>query len=233
MHDQHEQRHCGRRLTAGPVAAASVAVFALPAIVTGQEDVPEQPHQYPDDTFITINGTVESVRPGAFVLDYGDGELTIEIDEAGSGSESQVLERRDRVSVYGIIDDGLFDRRTLEAGGVYVERLDETIYVSSVDEEDGRGRGVLELPRGTDPRAVVVTGRVTDVDENEETFTLATGSRSLDVKLDPTPLIPLDDEDPGTPTVEIGDVVSVTGRMDEDFFDGFEMLADRITRPTE
>lgn len=230
--DLNRHRPRRRDVPAGAQAlsvASILAVGGLLSHVAAQDiEVDEKPYEYPNDTFITIDGTVVSATPGGFVLDYGGGDIVVEMDRGDGDVAVYAPTEGDEVSVYGLIDDGLFERRTIEAGGIYVERLDAHFDTRSTDEHDDPERGILELPDLAEPGQVTVNGTVTDVDRNEEQFVLDTGSRSIQVTLDPTPGTSITDEDPGTETVQVGSRVIVRGRIDDGFFEGREMIADVV-----
>src|SRR5687768_3293539 len=68
-----------------------------------------------DQNWINLEGRVVSKTPSAFVLDYGDGSVTVEMDDWDWFQEGQQLLVGDRVSVTGRVDRDLLDRATLEA----------------------------------------------------------------------------------------------------------------------
>lgn len=227
------EKHRARRAVTPRASAASLWVTALAAVSMLQTydsaaqdvDVAAKPFQYPDDTFITLNGTVASVRPDAFVLDFGGGEIVVEMDEGGPDLGERGLIEGDAVSVYGIIDDDFFASRTIDAGGVFVDRLNRTFYASTIDESDARQRSFLQLSRSHDPFETVVQGRVVELD-TQESLTLATGAGTLEVMLGPGALV--EDDDFTDRRIEVGDRVSVTGRIEDGFFDEREMVADAV-----
>jgi hypothetical protein len=59
-----------------------------------------------------------------------------------------------------------------------------------------------------------------------DTFTIDTGAKELTVETDALMYDPLDDE--GFQQIEVSDVVSVDGVVDEDFFTNNDLIADRI-----
>jgi len=170
-----------------------------------------------DDTFITLNGTVSAVEPDSFVLDSGGGEVVVTLAEGGPDLGERGLHEGDAVSVFGIVDDGLFGSKTIEAAGVYVDRLDRTFYASVVGDDDARQRSFLELTRSRNPFQIVVQGTVTDVSENQDGLTIAMGDETLDVRVEPEALVQTDDVT--SREIAVGDRVSVTGRVEESFFD--------------
>jgi len=112
--------------------AAILTVATIPA--TAQDM--EEPYEKPDDSWISISGTVESVRPDEFMLDYGEGVITVEMDDGDRDADAYELVKGDKVTVSGRIDDDLFEVAKIEAASVFVENLGTYFYASSVDEED-------------------------------------------------------------------------------------------------
>jgi len=182
-----------------------------------------KPYAQADATWISIDGTVDSVTADSFVLDYGPGLITVEMDDGDRDADGYKLAKGDKVRVSGMIDDDLFETRTIEASSVYVENLGTYFYASTIDEED-------TFVTYFDPVTVgktVVQGTVTDVDEEE--FVLNTGMRLLRVEVEEMPYNPLDDI--GYQKVRVDDRVSVVGDMDFDFFEiegRRELVADSV-----
>ena len=182
------------------------------------------PYDQPSDSWIVIDGTVESVMADRFILDYGDGVITVEMDDGDRDADGYVLAEEDRVSVSGRIDDDLFEDRTIEASSVYVENLGTTFHASPIDEESVGGPVAVV----TTPILVsrtIMEGTVTAIDDDE--FTLDTGVVEVEVETEMMPYDPLDDE--GYQQIQVGDRVRVTGQIDYDFFDGRVLDARTIT----
>lgn len=187
----------------------------------------QNPETAPDDTWLTVSGTVTSVAPQAFGLDYGDGILTVEMDDWDADSDAFKVMTGDRVTVSGIVDDDLFEARTLEASTVYVQDMNTTFYASPADEEDS-----FMLIDYSDPielSEMSLQGTVTDVDDEE--FTLMVGNAPVNVEVEELAYDPLDDE--GYQQIDIGDRVSVTGEMDYDFLEGSEFVAESVVTLSE
>jgi uncharacterized protein YdeI (BOF family) len=193
--------------------ATLVLFVAVPAMA-------EDPYMEPDDSWISLSGTVTAVTPDAFTLDYGKGMITVEMDDGDRDADAYKLIEGDKVTVNGIIDDGLFETRTIEASSVYVEKLDTYFYASAADEEDT----FVTYWSPVVVSRTVVQGTVTEV--NDEEFVLNTGARTVTVEVEEMPYNPLDDE--GYQKVDVGDRVSVTGTMDYDLFEGRELVADSL-----
>jgi uncharacterized protein YdeI (BOF family) len=193
--------------------ATLVLFVAVPAMA-------EDPYMEPDDSWISLSGTVTAVTPDAFALDYGKGMITVEMDDGDRDADAYKLIEGDKVTVNGIIDDDLFETRTIEASSVYVEKLDTYFYASAADEEDT----FVTYWSPVVVSRTVVQGTVTEV--NDEEFVLNTGARTVTVEVEEMPYNPLDDE--GYQKVDVGDRVSVTGTMDYDLFEGRELVADSL-----
>lgn len=192
---------------------------------TTRESGSTNPYLRANNTWITLSGTVESVGPNSFELAYGDsgedGRITVEMDDDDRDADGYALRNGDEVTVSGRIDDDSFASTSIEAGSVYVEKLGTYFFASSADEED---LPVVVASLEADPSATWVVGTVTGVSANE--FVLDRGVRSITVEVEDMAYDPLDDE--GYQRVEIGDVVSIAGNIDRDFFEGRELEARAI-----
>lgn len=200
--------------------------FALTASVTAALLAPsalaESPYTQPDDTWIRLDGTVVSVAPDTFTLDYGQGNVVVEMDDGDRDADAYKLVAGDRVTVSGFIDDDFYETTTIEAASVYVENIGTTFYASSFDEED--------ILTDIDPvviSAATLQGRVASIDAEEMTFTLDKGATELTVHVDEMPYNPLDDE--GYQQLAVGDIVSVSGHVDVELFEGRVFDADTVT----
>ncbi|MBD3219767.1 hypothetical protein GF314_00870 [bacterium] len=198
-------------MTAAVVLVAGLAVTAAAS---------NNPYLQPDDTWIAISGTVESVDRDAFRLDFGEGFVTVEMDDGDRDADGYKLVRGDKVTVQGAVDDDFHETTTIEAASVYVEKLGTSFHASAVDEED-------DWVHMTDPVVVsetIVEGTVTEV--GGDTFTLDGHARNIEVGVDEMPYDPLDDI--GYQKIETGDRVRVTGDMELAFFDEHEFEAHSI-----
>lgn len=208
-----------RHLMSGLLLVLPVTTPAIAA------NVGPYPYLKPDNSWISVSGKVTSTQPDAFTLNYGDDSLSrnirVEMDDWDWYQEGRLLEDGQKVRVHGRIHDDLYETRTIEAGSVYVEDLGTYFYASSVDEED--------YDYWIDYTPVViggthVRGTVTKVDGRE--FTINTGLRELIVDTDEMLYNPMDDK--GYQRVDKGDLLSVAGQMDYDFWEHRELKADRI-----
>jgi uncharacterized protein YdeI (BOF family) len=205
-----------RTLTA---LSATVILSALVAVPSAGQD----PYMQPDNSWISIDGTVESVGMDEFVLDYGDGVITVEMDDADRDADAYALAHGDRVRVTGKVDDDFLEVASIEAASVYVQNLGTYFYASAADEEDLRDDFVT-MTAPVHVGQTVLQGTVTDVEDDE--FTLDTGPRRITVETEEMPYDPMDDE--GYQHIRIGDRVSVSGDIDTDLFEGSELVAETI-----
>lgn len=182
----------------------------------------QNPYAKPDNSWISIHGTVTSVSADEFELDYGDGLISVEMDDGDRDADGYKLLKGDEVRVSGTIDDDFYKLTMIEAGSVYVKNIDTYFYASSIDEEDF-GYDVVS-PSITD---TVIKGTITSIDVGGDEFTLDTGLQELTVEVDELVLNPLDDE--GYRQLDVGDRVNVNGQIDNDLFEGRVFEADYVT----
>ena len=175
----------------------------------------------PDGNWINLEGRVVSKTATSFVLDYGDGNVTVEMDDWDWFKEARYLLVGDRVSVTGRIDRSLLDRATLEASSVYVHNLGTYFYASGEDEEDVATSTIYAIaPAG----AVDATGYVTAIEGRE--FTIGSAGGSMRVDTSRMANNPLDQE--GQPQVTLADRVYVWGSLDVDARERDELMADGV-----
>lgn len=198
------------------IRLTTLAVIAV--VMTAVPSIADNPYLKPNNSWISIDGEVKSVSADTFELNYGDGVITVEMDDGDRDADAYKFVEGDKVRVSGMIDDDLFERRTIEAGSVYVENLDTYFYASSIDEEDA------VLVTVTTPVIVsesIVQGEVVEIGTQE--FWVKAGGQKIEVEVDQMPYNPVDDK--GYLKVKVGDRVRVTGKMEDGFFGGREFEA--------
>lgn len=171
-----------------------------------------------DSEWISLTGKVASTQDGRFDLDYGRGRITVEIDDHDHlGRGGHALEAGDKVTVMGRIDDDLFERRTIEAGSIYVDKLNTYFHADPEDEEGGYYSYPVSR-YATDDEWLGVTGTV--LSRSGDDLTLDTGAATL--RIDTSEVY-------GEVKADPGDRVSVYGEMDDaDLFEGRELLASSV-----
>ena len=147
----------------------------------------------------------------------------VEMDDGDRDADAYKLLKGDKVTVSGRIDDDFFETTKIEAGSVYVENIGTTFFASSVDEGTSE-QLVAAISVPVVVSETVVQGTVTDVARNE--FTVDAGMKNLRVDVADMPFDPLDDD--GYLKVDVGDRVRVTGEMDNQVFEGRQLVADTV-----
>ncbi|MYL24315.1 NirD/YgiW/YdeI family stress tolerance protein [Halomonas alkaliantarctica] len=197
----------------GAAAAISLPMSAM-AQVEGK----------PDGTWASLSGKVASHTPESFVLDYGEGTITVETDDWDSLGDGWAINEGDQVTVYGKIDDGFYQDKRIEASSVYVSDMDTVISAPSLaDEEEVVPVAYTYFAVPTD-YDLQMAGTVTSVSGRE--FTLDTGERKVSIDTLQMPYNPLDDT--GMVKIEEGDFVSVSGDLDLSVFDEAEISAENV-----
>ncbi|MCH7228247.1 DUF5666 domain-containing protein [Haloferula sp. A504] len=178
------------------------------------------PQTAPEDSWVSVSGEVTDVTPSTFDLKYDSGTITVEFDDWDADADAYKLVTGDKVTVTGKIDDGLFEKRTIEGSSVYVDSINTYYYASAADEE-----AFVSVKTPIDGVATVLQGNVTAITEDDE-FQMMAGSTLITVETEDMSYNPLDDE--GFQKIEVGDRVSVSGRFDKDFLEGYDLVADTI-----
>lgn len=207
---------------AGAAALALLPLFAAPA--GAQENV----YSKPDDSWVELSGRIVSVAPNSFQFDYGEGLITVEMDDWDWYDEDSRLDHGDYVTVAGTIDDGLFEASRMEAESIYSQ--DRSTHYANPEGEEKAGNPFRSpstvLVPGTAPTGsfVRLTGVVKAVDGRS--FTLATGSKELTVDTSDMTYNPMDDV--GHQQVKKGDRVEVSGELTKAFVEKRKLVADLV-----
>lgn len=202
------------------VALTVSSLLGASAVAATDSRAQQNPYAMYDDAWIAISGTVESASPNSFRLDYGDGLITVEMDDWDWYHEGHQILKGDKVTVYGYIDDNLFETTSIEASAVYVKGLNSFFFASAADEEDPRLTTIYVPSVYTTIQGTVqeIKGRDITLDTGEGTLTVGTQGLSEN---------PLDKE--GYQQIKVGDRISVTGQMDKTFFGERKFKAETIT----
>lgn len=196
----------------------AAALVASPAAL-GQED----PYTAADDTWITLSGTVESTDADEFMLDYGDGIITVEFDDGDRDADAYKLLAGDKVTVTGKVDDDFIEMTKIEASGVYIDNLGTTFFASAVDEETSDSVvAQVDVPVVVSSATIIGTVEKT----GQEEFVVDSGLSEIRVDTESMPYDPLDNE--GFQKIDAGDRVKVSGRIDSDMFSDNEFVADAV-----
>lgn len=181
----------------------------------------ESPYLAKDGSWISLSGKVTSTTADTFMLDYGTGLVTVEMDDWDWFEESGEVLPGDEVTVYGEVDDDTFETAKIEASSVYVDSLGTYFYASAADEESFND---LDIAPTIDIGQLVLTGTVTGVTGTE--FTIDSGDQLMTVDTALMTYNPLDKE--GYQQIEKGDLVTVTGDLEVDTLEAAELMADTV-----
>lgn len=184
------------------------------------------PYEKPNQADITITGDVISQVGDEFTLDYGDGIITVEMDDWDWYNEAAWINPGETVTVRGEIDDDLYQIKTIEADSVYVFDRATYYYASDTDEEDSAywTYSYYDPAMAPDGTWFGLAGTVSKVNDSE--FTLDTGYNEVKIETSYLNYNPLDDI--GFQQIDAGDRVYVTGELDRNFFDKNEIDANSI-----
>lgn len=167
-----------------------------------------------DGEWLSLTGEVATVSSDTFTLDYGENDITVEMDDFDTYNENILLEG-DEVTVTGRIDKDFVDSKTLEASSVYLDSLNEYFYANSMDEEDGYSSFAAN-DYWDDGEWISMTGEVKSITEDQ--FVLDAGFREYNVDISELGYDPYDDQ--GS-EIDVGERVVVSGE-----FEGFDLYSD-------
>ncbi len=176
-----------------------------------------------DNAWITISGQAVSAEKKSFVLDYGKGTLSVDVNDWKWFRKNYDKVDGRNVTVWGEVSGDLFENGKIKANSVYIENMGTYFYAGSNKEDPSDFYNWLPAP-GVDSGAVTLTGEVTNVSGRE--FTIAQGDKKITVstlQMDENPMDNL-----GFRQIKKGDRVSVTGELDVDSFESREIMAKRI-----
>lgn len=174
-----------------------------------------------DGNWVNISGRVVSTAPDRFVLDYGRGNVTVEMDDWDWYQEGRAIKPGDEVTVNGRADANLFARKTIEARSVHVKGLNTFFYANASDEETPVVTTVYVPPS---PGGIDAKGRVSAIQGRE--FTLAWANGSVRVDTSTMAENPLDNQ--GFQQVKVGDELYVWGDLDLEKGENAELMASTI-----
>lgn len=180
-----------------------------------------------DGEWVSLNGKVKDVDVETFTVALNGTEITVEMDDYDWYNENVMLPG-DEVTVTGVLDNDFYERRTIEASSVYVQKLGRYYYANSDDEEGGyyssylAGTGLIGAKEGD---WLSLVGTVIEIGESE--FRLDTGPQIVSVETDGLTYDPLKPD--SLNRLKIGDRVSIAGEMDDaDFFEAREIEASSV-----
>lgn len=184
----------------------------------------QDPMEKLESGWLSISGKVISAGPNSFRLDYGKGDILVEMDDWDLRREGAELSGGEEVTVIGRIDNELYQTKTIEASAVYVKNLNSYFYASAKDEE-GWLRTYTDSPAMSAFSYIELVGNITDITERQ--FTVSTGAREIRIDTAQMTYNPLDEY--GFQQLQIGDRVRVSGKLNDAVFSERKLIADTIT----
>lgn len=181
------------------VRTMTALVICVLTAMTAMSADQDNPYAQPEETWISLSGTIASPRDDSFLLDLGEGIVVVEMDDWDPMGEAAGLQDGDKAIVFGKVDDDLYEATTIEAESLDVENRKTYLRANSADEEG---------------------------DPATRTFTISKGGTWLEVDTWELGYNPLDDH--GSQKIDPGDVVSVIGPVDTDFFGKRELEAESV-----
>lgn len=172
-----------------------------------------------DGSFVSLRGTVVDTADNAFLLDYGEGKVGVEVDDWDYDNEGDLFADGDKVTVFGLVDDDFYQTRTIEAESIYVDDLNTTL--SNFSAADEESIGMYRYYVGPTAHEIEILGTVTSTNGRE--FTIDTGNKEVTVDTMLLAYNPMDDS--GYQQIDNGDVVRVGGDLDIGLFEKQEVIA--------
>ena len=214
------------------------------------QEAETNPYAYPDQARVVLTGVVAAESGDIVVLDYGDGSITVELDDQDAFNEAELVEPGDRITVNGLIDRDFREIPSIEADTLFIHESG-TLYtdMSYADEEDlyadegpyaayddysVRTLAYAYPATPADGAQLSVMGTVTDIEGND--FVLDTGVWYLQVEtaeMEASPVGLTHDIEMRTGerfVIEEGDTVRVTGEFDASTMENSELRAQSIVR---
>lgn len=175
-----------------------------------------------DESWISISGWAISADEDSFVLDYGKNTVVVDVNNWGWYTDNFEVVDGNKVTVYGEVDDDLYETTTIDANSIYVEGIGTYFYANEVDKKTDFFNW-LPAP-GVKAGMTTLTGKVTSISGRE--FTISQGKKKMMIDTLEMDYNPMDDL--GFQNVEKGDLVRVTGRLETGSFEEREIVAANI-----
>lgn len=202
------------------LAAAALFLTPLSAAETPQTI---SPWDKDDGQWITIAGKITKVTGNDFTLDYGEGAILVEVDSYRKKPTNYRFAADDKVIVTGRVDADKDQKRSIEAGSVYVKNEGKSYFAEADDEEEVITKLRKVTNNGT---GVVVTGKVTSQVRNF--LTINTGYQTIKVSTEVLPANSFNSE--GLLPLEEGDTITVYGAITDGFSEGDKLVASHVVK---
>ena len=152
----------------------AIAAFAVPLQAQNVS-----PYRLKNGDEIKIAGKVSKAKASTFLLDYGQGSITVELDDYDSYEEGFNIIDGDQVIVTGKVDADSGQKRTIEARRVFIPAIDLEIFASATDEEDTASKSFTQSL--TDGTEVDLRGIIKNI--NRKVITIQSSKGRVEVHL--------------------------------------------------
>ncbi|MDQ8189100.1 NirD/YgiW/YdeI family stress tolerance protein [Roseibacillus persicicus] len=199
------------------LSASALALFSAGTLFAAS------PYTMPNNSWIELDGKVTEVNSRSFLLDYGKGEIRVEIDDYDFFEEAYNVIENDRVKVRGKVDADPNEERTIEASAVVLKDHGVTLRANAEDEEDIIVKFVTPSP--VVHPALELRGTIERFEDGKMILQTATHTHRID----------LDDASLRnmrgaliSDTLRVGDFLSVVGVQDKKLFGTDEFDANTV-----
>lgn len=200
---------------------ALLGFFNLPLSADDAKTV--SPWDKDDGQWITIAGTITKVSNDSFQLVYGKGAIEVEFDGYRSTNRAYQFSEADKVIVTGRVDADKDQKRSIEAGSVYVRNLGKSYFAEADDEEEVIAKLRKATSNGT---SLVVSGQLISMVKHN--IVINTGYQNIQVNTRALPAGSLDSS--GLLPFDIGDALTVYGVVSDGFSDAEKLTAAYIVK---
>ena len=204
------------------LSTSKLTIAALTLFSTGPL-LAKSPYTAPNNSWIELDGRVTAVDSRSFILDYGEGEIMVEIDDYDWFEEAYNVLVNDRVKVKGKVDADPNEERSIEAETVRLKDHGLTLQANADDEEDLTENFVPPLP--VQAASSEIRGTVESFQNGLMIVKTATDTYRVDLK--ESSLASVEGEAISY-DIRIGDFVSVVGKEDNKIFRADEFDASTV-----
>lgn len=174
-------------------------------------------------SYATLTGTVADAGDDQVKLDYGDGLITVDLEAFDWDQDARPIAQGERVTVFGRIDQALYDEQALRATSLYAYNR-SAYYYADQDDRTAFDLGEPVFINNLMDREgtwIALSGEVVGMDGRD--VTLDTGESEITVdtsqmQYDPTDAV-------GYLRLRPGDRISAAGFVDTDLFEERELVA--------
>lgn len=212
-------------------AAKEAATSAKEAATAAKDAVTGAAATAPDDSYITLSGTVGSmVDQDEFYLNYGKGRVKVDTNDKWpnmfkpeANNVTRVLKEGDHVVVTGKVDDNWFTNREIEASSIRHQRGGQ-VFSYDLDPNASTMAGIDPATILDQQGRVALTGTITrEVNNDRYQMRYGTGAQAKTIEVDTTGV-----DNAKIDNLKVGDRITVTGTVDDTLFNKRELNAQNV-----